>query len=236
MRARWQLVLLGILNLIPASYVLACRAPGQPSDLAKMKTDAILLVQVTRVEEHADQHIRWSGAASLRGVVWGAAGAKEYVLAGSAPGMCWGLSMPKRDRYLVLYLSKSADGTQNYRAVPFWFARMSMDMRLAKLDELMPLGAARSLTVDEERLIGRVEPRVRPPIGGADLSKYTRIYARSSPASLRVAILPSSKPQRLIVDDVEEWPTEASCRCKFTQQTIDIQDLRSAGMPSDFDP
>ena len=236
MKALWQAALLGILNLLLSSHAIACAAPPQPSTLVGLEADAIVIVQVTHAETPTDPMRPWVATASSRGTVWGSVEANEFTFEGAYPGSCWNFGIPKLERYWVLYIRKSVEGIKVDRAAPFWWVRMSGDKRLERLDMLMPLGAARPATPEEEVLINFAEPRVRLPTGATDLSKYTRVYAHSSAGMVRVAILPSRKPQQLIVDSFEEWPTRASCRCEFTEQMIDVQDLRSAGKLPPFDP
>jgi hypothetical protein len=143
---------------------------------------------------------------------------------------------PTPGRYYVLYLDKSDHGFQLLNGFPYWFARRSEDVRLALLNDLLPLGAARQPTPEESRLIGLAEPRLATQTGISDLSGYTRIYARTSAGRVRAMIFRSQTPERLMVYDHEELPTKESCGCDPITASVDLQDLWDAGELPAFNP
>ena len=80
------------------------------------------------------------------------------------------------------------------------------------------------------------EPRLKLPTGISDLSRYTRVYARTSATTVTGLLLRSRTPQRLIVDSTEELPTEESCSCKLVGVTVDLDALWAAGLLPAFNP
>jgi hypothetical protein len=143
---------------------------------------------------------------------------------------------PARDRYAILYLRRTSEGMHVHRSYPYWWAKASLDPRLARLDRLLPLGAIREPTAEEARLLDLAEARVELPPGAPDLSRYTRIYQRASASWVNVRLFRSRKPRRLIVDNKEELPTEASCRCKLIEVFLQLDDLWRAGQLPPFNP
>jgi hypothetical protein len=236
MKRLWKACLIAVLNLLLASRAMACSVPTQPWALVGIEADAIVLVQITHSGAPAGPGRPWIATGASRGMVWGSAEAREFSFEGAPGGSCWNFGKPRLERYWLVYLKKSAGGVRVQLAAPFWWARTSEDKRLLRLDTLMPLGAARLPTREEETIIRLAEPRVKLPAGAKNLSGYTRIYAHSSSSTFRVAMFPSRNPRRLIVDSFEEWPTRESCRCALIEQMIDIQDLRDSGRIPPFDP
>lgn len=236
MKITWQASLAILLNFLLATNAMACRVPANPSVLAGVEADAIVLVRITHSGASTEPHRPWRASASLRGIVWGKVEARSFTFEGAYGGSCLNFGKPKLERYWLVYLRKSGGGVQVQVAAPYWWASRSQDRRLRRLDALLPLGAARPATADEEIIINLAEPRVKLPPGAKDLSRYTRIYAHSSSSTFKVTMFKSRNPRRLIVDSFEEWPTGESCRCKLSEQMIDIQDLRDSGRIPPFDP
>jgi len=232
-------VLLIALNLFGPAEARACRVPPRPEALRNIEADAIVLALVT---EHDVEGVNWRATAVSRGTLMGEAPHREFSF-GSGPAFpgevvvsCGGSWVPKRNRYGILYLRRYADGLRVHRIYPYWWARASGDPRLARLDRLLPLGAAREPTAEEARLLDLAEPRIELPPGVTDLSRYTRVYERAAPSTVTGLLLRSATPRRLIVDSTGELPTEASCGCALIHVRVELADLWAAGQLPPFNP
>ena len=230
-------VLIIALGLFGAADAQACRIPPRPEALRSLKADAIALVLIT---DRQVAGTSWRATGAYRGTLLGDVpqrkfsfdnGPAEEVIVSC--GQSW---PPKLGRYGVLYLQRTVDGLRVAHVYPYWWARASLDPRLARLDRLLPLGAARETTSEEARLLDLAEPRLKLPTGISDLSRYTRVYARTSATTVTGLLLRSRTPQRLIVDSTEELPTEESCGCKLVRVTVDLDALWAAGLLPAFNP
>lgn len=229
---RFAALLMGFMTF-GASTALACRIPPRPEALRDMEAEAIVLVRVSAVEVSGRS---WSAIGVTQGILMGSGTGRELSFANRPFDSCGQMAPPRLERYWVLYLQRSDGALRVRQAYPYWWARRSGDRRLRRLDALLPLGAARDASADEARLLELVEPRVRLPAGATDLSRYTRVYARTSASGVRGTLLRSRTPRRLIVDSSEELPTEESCGCHIVHVTVDLDDLWSAGRLPSFDP
>jgi hypothetical protein len=198
-----------------------------------MQADAIVLVQVTNVELVDGT---WTATAAILGTLDGSHPAGQIIFSGGPIVTCHQMGKPTSGRYYVLYLGNSDQGYQFLTGLPYWFARTIEDIRLAALDDLLPLGAARQPTPEERRLIDLAEPRAATQAGISDLSSYTRIYARTSAGWVRAMIFRSQDPQLLMVYDHEELPTKESCSCDPVTVSVDLYDLWNAGKLPPFNP
>lgn len=198
-----------------------------------MEADAIVLVQVTDVEL-VDE--RWTATAAILGTLVGSHPTGQITFSHGPIVTCHQMAEPTLGRYYVLYLDNSDHDFRFLNGFPYWFARASEDVRLAALNDLLPLGAARQPTPEESRLIDFAEPRAATQTGISDLSGYTRIYARSSAGGVRAVIFRSQTPGRLMVFDHEELPTKESCGCDPITVSVDLQDLWDAGELPAFNP
>lgn len=228
--ATFAAFLIAAFHLAPSAGS-ACRIPLRPEALRTVEADAIVLARVTSVEPTDDG---WTATAEIRGNLVGSGPADSFTFSIGPVVSCYQMREPEPGRYYVLYLGRSEQGYQFRNGYPFWFARASEDPRLAALDELMPLGAARPPTRDESRLIDLAEPRAAAEAGISDLSGYTRIYARSSATLVRAMLFRSRTPERLVVEDHEELPTRESCDCDPISLTVNLQDLWEAGVLPPF--
>jgi len=232
-------ILLLALSLFGSAEAQACRIPPRPEALHSLEADAIALVLITDLQVDGAS---WRATAAYRGSLMGEVNQREFSVdngpayPGEVVVTCGGSWPPKLGRYGVLYLRRTADGLHPFRIYPYWWARASGDPRLAQLDRLLPLGAAREPTADEERLLALVEPRIELPPGVTDLSRYTRVYARAAPGTVTGLLLRSGRPRRLIVDGTEELPTEASCGCALIRVRVELDDLWAAGQLPPFNP
>lgn len=233
------------LSLFASSEALACRVPPQPSLLRSVKADAIVLAQIANVEDIEEQGWRrWAATATKTQNVWGSTAQIEFKFADT--GNSCGPGKPSDDGYWLFYLKKEGHRFQVSSAWPFWWARASMDTRLQRLDTVLPLGLVRAPTAHESRTLDAVEQMIsdemqgkkvaeiiRAPLEVGDLSRFTRVYSRSSPRWLSVEMFRSRTPQRLVSDIREQGPTEASCKCKLYHGVIELEesDLRSWGHP-----
>lgn len=224
-------------GLMAPAQALACRLPPRPSALLNIKADAIVLALIADVD---GDHAHWRATARSRGTLMGRAPQRVFSYA-SRPNSgevvinsCDQPWRPKRDRYWILYLRLTDEGLRVHRGYPYWWAKASLDPRLARLDRLLPLGAVRTPTADEDRLLDLAEPRIELPAGASDLSGYTRVYARTSASWLKGKIFRSRKPQRLMVDDTSELPSEKSCGCKLIDVFLQLDDLWRAGQLPPF--
>ena len=234
--ATLSLIMAGL--LVPAE-AHACRIPPQPSALLRIEADAIVLALIAKVEADGAS---WRATAVSRGTLMGRTPQRVFSY-GSEPNSyetivatCDRNWRPKQDRYAILYLRRTAEGMLVHRGYPYWWAKASLDPRLARLDRLLPLGAAREPTAEEGRLLDLAEARVELPAGAPNLSRYTRIYERASPSWVSGRLFRSRKPRRLIVDSTGELPTEASCRCKLINVFLQLDDLWRAGQLPPFNP
>lgn len=234
--ATLSLILLGLFVPIQAQ---ACRVAPRPSALLNVDADAIVLALITRLEVDRGS---WQATANSRGTLMGSVKQRvfsygtELFPEETITTSCDHNWRPKLDRYAVLYLRRTPEGMRVHRGYPYWWAKASGDPRLARLDHLLPLGAVREPTADEARLLNLAEPRIKLPAGAVDLSKYTRIYARASPSWVVGRLILSRKPQRLIVDNTADLPTEESCRCKLVEVFLQLDDLWRAGQLPPFTP
>lgn len=232
-------IMFTLLSLAWAAQAEACRVAPRAAALGAIQADAIVLVTVTdlKVDRSA-----WRATGISRGTLMGKVPQRTFDFGSlSSAGdvivsSCDQSWQPKLGRYSVLYLRSTAEGLRVHRAYPYWWARASLDPRLAKLDRLLPLGTARAPTVEESRLLDLAEARIELPPGTSRLSGYTRIYGRSSPGTVRGLLIRSGQPRRLIVDDPAELPTRKSCRCKPVAVHIDLRDLAAAGRLPPFNP
>lgn len=224
-------ILLIALTLFGPSEALACRIRPSPTALRDVRADAIVLAQITAVEGAGAS---WSATASSRGTLMGAVSERAFRFANQPYDSCRNMSRPRPGTYWVLYLQRSDGGLRVHEAYPFWWARQSGDRRLAGLNRLMPLGAAREATPDENRLLDLVEARIQIPAAQKSLSRYVRVYARSSASIVTGMLMRSRTPRRLMVDESEELPTEESCRCTLVHVSVDLDDLWSAGQLPPF--
>ena len=226
-----------IVSLFASAEAQACRVPPRPEALRTIEADAIVLALVTEVEVDG---ANWRATAVSRGTLMGDAPHREFSFdSGPAGGMvvsCNQSWLPKLGRYGILYLRRYADGLRVDQIHPYWWARASGDPRLARLDRLLPLGAAREPTAAEARLLDLAEPRVELPPGVTDLSRYTRVYLRAAPSTVTGVLLRSGRPRRLIVDTGGEMPTEASCGCPLIHVRVELADLWAAGQLPPFNP
>jgi hypothetical protein len=213
------------LNLIAASQANACRGI-EPSDVRDREADAIVLAQITTVERATEPGWRrWVATAGKRRAVVGSPDQSEFRFADTGPGSC-GPGKPSVDEYWILYLKRETQGFRVAEAWPFWWARASEDRRFKRLNAALPLGIVRAPSADEAKIMDLVDQGLLRSEEAKDLSKYTRVYSRSSPSSLRVVFLRSRTPKRLVADISEEGPTSQSCKCKFDTLFIDVEDLR----------
>ncbi|HEX8217137.1 MAG TPA: hypothetical protein VF577_06710 [Allosphingosinicella sp.] len=232
-------MLLIVLGLFGAAEARACRIPPRPEALRSIEADAIALVLITDLQADG---ATWRATGAYRGTLMGGVPQREFsfdagpAFAGESVVSCGQSWPPKLGRYGVLYLRRTADGLRVYRIYPYWWARASRDPRLARLDRLLPLGAAREPTSEESRLLDLAEPRIKLPAGVSDLSHYTRVYERASPTIVTGRLLQSRTPRRLIVDSTGELPTEESCRCELIHVIVHLDDLWAAGQLPPFDP
>ena len=236
MKAVGVLVLL-ILALFGAAEAQACRIPSRPERLQSLEADAVVLVLITGVQVDG---ANWRATAVSRGSLSGHVRQREFSIdsgpTGEIVSSCDRSWLPKLDRYGVMYLRRTPDGFRLIRIYPYWWARMSGDRRLARLDRLLPLGAARAPTADEIRLLDLAEPRLELPAGIISVAGYTRIYARAAPGTVVGMLIPARRARRLIVDGTEELPTEASCRCRPIRVRAELGDLLAAGRLPPFNP
>lgn len=234
-------IMFTLLSLAWATQAEACRVAPRPSALRALQADAIVLVTVTDLKVDGSA---WRATGISRGTLMGKAPQRTFgfgslsldgdiVIISSCDDQSW---QPKVGRYSVLYLRNTAEGLRVHRAYPYWWARASLDPRLAKLDRLLPLGTARAPTAEESRLLDLAEARIELPPGVPGLSGYTRIYGRSSPGTVSGLLIRSRQPRRLIVDDPAELPTPKSCRCKPVALHINLHDLAAAGRLPPFNP
>lgn len=239
-------VLIG-LNLLTSSEAFACRSPPEPSELRNANADAIVLAQIAKVELAAEPGWRrWVATATKTDDVLGSPSRNEFTFADSGPGSC-GPGRPSLDGHWILYLKKDGEGFQVGSAWPFWWARASMDPRLRRLNTLLPLGIVRAPTAEESTTLDAVERMMSDAMRGkerrkivivptevTDLSRYTRVYSRSSARLLSVEMFRSRTPKRLVSDIREQGPTEASCKCKLYHGVVDLDedDLRFWGRPT----
>ncbi len=226
------------MSLLAPTAANACRVPPRPAALQHIEADAIVLAQITSVEGDADI---WQAKASPRGVLIGSIRDGDIQFGRQEPIIisCDQWTRPKLERYYVLYIVNSENGPEVRHFYAFWWARMSGNVRLARLNEFMPLGAARPATPDEENMLELVEPRVRERERNGreiDASRYTRVYARNSASSFWGVMIPSEAPQRLMVDSREELPTSESCKCDLVEVAADLDDLWAAGKLPPFNP
>lgn len=232
-------VLLILLGLFGAAEARACRIPPQPEALRSLEADAIALVLITDLQVDG---ATWRATGAYRGTLMGDVPRREFsfdngpAFAGEVVVGCDRSWPPKLGRYGVLYLRRTGDGLRVHRVYPYWWARASRDPRLARLDRLLPLGAAREATPEETRLLDLAEPRIELPAGVSDLSRYTRVYERASPSIVTGRLLRSRTPRRLIVDSSGELPTEESCGCELIHVTVNLDDLWAAGRLPPFNP
>ena len=246
MRLIWSATLLLGLNVLATSPVIACRSPPEPAELRDAEADAIVLVRIQDVQRVGAAPGSWEGTASRQATIFGSVGSSDFkvVSAGSAscePGM------PAVGEAWILYLTKDAERFRVRTAWPFWWARGSMDTRLQRLNTILPLGIVREPTAEESRTLDAVErimseamkgkdraEIVRVPTEARDLSRFTRVYSRSSARWLSVEMFRSRTPQRLVSDVREQGPTEASCKCKLYHGVVELDegDLRSWGRPT----
>jgi hypothetical protein len=215
----------------------ACRVPAPPATLRNLPADAIVLARITSVHWIGPRRERrWRATARAWALLSGAIDGPGFSFDSDSHIICGGAGTPRPGRPWIIYLQRSGDGMRVLDASAYWWSRRSGDPRVARLNELLPLGAVREPTRDEARMLDLAEPRVTLPTGQTDLSRYTRIYARSSAGTLQLLLLRAGPPRRLMVDYSEEFPTEASCRCTFVHQFVDLQDLWNAGRLPPFDP
>ena len=224
------------LLLFLPSATMACRHPPEPQDLGDDPADAIVLATIKDVRATTGkQWSSWAATATVTEPLWGRIPESEIELTDEGPGSCQIIGKPRLGKYHVLYLRRHDRGT-HVNAMPFWWAWRSGDARLAKLMKLFPLGPVREPTAEEARLLDLAEPRVKLPDAETSLAGYTRIYARSSAGSVRVAFFRSRTPQRLMLDYTEEMPTRQSCDCDLRSQHVELQDLWEAGKLPEFKP
>lgn len=226
-----------VLGLLVPVQTQACRVPPRPSALLNVEADAIVLALISNV---GGDETNWRATALPRGALMGKAPTRAFEydsgpMAGHVFTSCDQPAKPKRDRYWVLYMQRTSDGLRVNRGYPYWWAKASGDPRLVRLDRLLPLGAARKPTATEDRLLDLAEARITRP-DASDLSRYTRIYARASPSWVVGRLFRSQKPQRLMVDDAGEFPTEDSCGCKLINIFLQLDDLWRVGQLPPFDP
>ncbi|WP_129791763.1 hypothetical protein [Sphingosinicella sp. CPCC 101087] len=232
-------VLLVVLGLFGAAEAQACRIAPRPDALRSLDADAIALVLITDLQVDG---ATWRATGAYRGTLMGHVPQREFsfdnrpAFAGELVVSCNQSWPPKLGRYGVVYLRRTADGLRVHRVYPYWWARASHDPRLAPLDRLPPLGAARDATSKETRLLDLTEPRIELPAGVSELSRYTRVYARASPTIVTGMLLQSRTPRRLIVDSTEELPTEETCGCKLIHVRVHLDDLWAAGQLPPFNP
>lgn len=232
-------LLFTFLGLAWSAPAVACRVPPRPAALRAIEADAIVLVRVTDVKVDGPA---WRATGTSRGTLMGKAPARTFDFGSLGSNgevvisSCDQSGPPKPGRYSVLYLRRTAQGLQVHRAYPYWWARASGDPRVAKLDRLLPLGAARAPKAEESRMLDLAEARIELPPGISRLSGYTRIYGRSSPGTVSGLLIRSRQPRRLIVDDPVELPTRDSCRCRPVALRIDLSDLLAAGRLPPFNP
>ena len=221
--------------LLAPSAASACRIPLRPEALRTVEADAVVLVQVTNVVS-AEAVDGWTATAAVRGNLVGSYAKREITFTNGTIVTCHQMSKPKLGRYYVLYLKRTDQGFRFRSGYPYWFARASGDARLAALSKLLPLGAARQPTAEEDHLLDLAEPRVSVRAGISDLSDYTRIYSRDSASSVRAMLFRSRSPGRLMVDSNEELPTADSCKCSHVEVIVDLNDLWAAGELPPFNP
>lgn len=231
-------VLTALAALAPAG-AQACRVAPRPEALQRVAADAIVLVLITSVRTEG---LHWRATAVSRGTLMGNVRQREFSI-DNGPGpddvvinSCDHSWLPKLGRYGIMYMRRTPEGLRLNRISPYWWARASGDRRLARLERLLPLGAAREPTADDNRLLDLAEPRIELPDGVTDLSRYTRVYARPGPSSVVGMLIPARRPQRLIVDGTEELPSEQSCRCRPIRIRADLDDLLAAGRLPPFNP
>jgi len=227
-------ILLPALALLAPAEAHACRIPTPPAALRDAEADAVVLARITSVDGAGQD---WRATARAWALLSGAMAEPDIRFSSeSHSAVCGTMSAPKPGGLWILYLQRSDDGMRVRDAASYWWARRSGDPRLGRLDTLLPLGAVREPTPTEARMLDLAEPRVALPAGETDLSRYTRIYARSSAGTLRALLLRAGPPRRLMVDYSEEFPTEASCRCTLVHQFVDLDDLWRAGRLPPFNP
>lgn len=219
--------------LVAPSAASACIVAFSPDRLRTMEGDAILLVQVTHMESVDED---WTANAAILGNLVGSHPQGQITFGPGVRLPCYAMADPTPGRYYVLYLNKSGNNFQFFTGFSYWFARRSGDIRFAALDKLLPLGAARQPTPEESRLIDLAEPRLAAQTKLTDLSSFTRIYARYSPGGVTAMIFRSKTPQRLIVYNSEELPTEESCGCDPIRVDVRLDDLWDAGELPPFNP
>ena len=234
-------------DLALASQALACRSPPEPSELVGVEADAIILAQITNVEANTEPRWRqWVATATKTRNVFGSPAQDEFRFADTGPGSC-GPGRPSLGAHWILYLKKEGRAFRVREAWPFWWARSSMDSRLQRLSAMLPLGLVRAPTAEESTTLDAAERMMYEAMQGkepakrekfahvpsevTDLSRYTRVYSRSSARLLSVEMFRSKTAQRLVSDIREQGPTEASCKCKLYHGVIDFDegDLRSWG-------
>lgn len=232
-------LLLSALSLLWPAAAQACRVPPRPERLQSLKADAIVLVLISGVEVNGRA---WRATAAVRGTLMGRVRQREFSIDNGpahpdvVTSTCDQSWLPKLGRYGVMYMRRTPDGFRLSRIYPYWWARASGDRRLARLERMLPLGAAREPTPDEIRLLDLAEPRLELPAGVTGLSGYTRVYARSAPGSVVAMLIPARHPRRLVVDGTEELPSEQSCRCRAIRVSAELQDLWTAGRLPPFNP
>lgn len=215
------------LSVLAPTAAYACRVAPQPERLQREQADAIALVQIARV---GGDDAEWHAVAAVRGSLAGTMLEDEVEY--DRPliiSSCDNWPPPKPGKYYVLYLRNREGGVTVTGQYPYWWARRSGDPRLSRLDELLPLGAVRQPTPDEERLIALAEPRIKLPAGSESLDDYTKIFARTSASYVSVALLRSENPQRLMADEHESFPTEPSCKCELIEVAVSLEDFYREG-------
>lgn len=222
-------------TLLAPSEALACRNPPDPPEIKEEKADAIVLAVISDVQPTVGKWGKWVATASWRGKVLGEVSEREFQFEDNGPGSCYNYSKPKLGKHWVLFLRKN-EGKYRVFPMPYWWANRSGDPRVRRLSKLMPLGPVRVPTADEARILDFAEPRVRLPDGGAQLEKYTRLYARSSAGTVRIRFFRSRTPQRFMLDYDEEMPNREACGCQLHEQFVDLEDLWQAGKLPPFNP
>jgi hypothetical protein len=230
MKATGISILLAALGLFAPGEARACQVPTPPAALRAVPADAIVLARITSVDWIGARRERhWRATARAWTVLSGAIDGPDFSFDNETHFRCGGAGTPRPGGYWILYLQRTGDGMRILDASAYWWTRQSGDPRLAWLNTLLPLGAVREPTPDEARMLDLAEPRVRLPAGENDLSAFTRIYARSSAGTLRVRLLRTPTPRRLMADESEEMPTEEICGCTLIEQFVDLDDLWHAG-------
>ena len=242
-------VLATVLGIALPYKAQACRNGVEPEDLKNMRADAIVLAKITSVQPTDSQWKRWSATAVKEADVWGSPPQKEFTFDDEGPGGCRP-GQPDPNSFWVLYGYQQGSTLRIGSAWPFWFARASRNVRLNRLNQLLPLGIVREPTAEESNTLDAVERTMSRAIEGKeerrvvhvssevkDLSRYTRVYSRSSARLLSVEMFRSRTPRRLVSDIREQGPTAASCNCTLYHGVIDLDeaDLRTWGRPSAAD-